>query len=100
MYDESIVEELLDSLLPAGVSDQAEAASRLMAAVTVINRDWEQTLVGKPVTSVSVEEPRLRKWMARLLERAAGYAEASGADGFSVNVGWPAGAGVRLDRNT
>ncbi|MFB3739763.1 MAG: hypothetical protein ACE14W_12485 [Candidatus Velamenicoccus archaeovorus] len=96
MFDESTVEQLLDDLLSTSATDRGDALAQLMAAATVINRDWEQVLAGKPFTAVAVERGRLRKWTERLAAKAEEYANAFGAVSLSVSVGWPAGIAVSL----
>jgi hypothetical protein len=96
MFDESTVEQLLDDLLTTSATDRGGALAQLMAAATVINRDWEQVLAGKPFTAVAVERGRLQKWIDRLASKADEYARTFGADSFSVTVGWPAGIAVSL----
>jgi hypothetical protein len=96
MFDESTVEQLLDDLLATSAQDRGEALAQLMGAATVINRDWEQVLVGKPFTAVAVERARLQKWIERLAAKADEYAKAFAASDLSVTVGWPAGISVSL----
>jgi hypothetical protein len=96
MFDEATVDELLAELLTGEAAGRGEALAQLMAAATIINRDWEQVLAGKPFTAVAVERARLQKWIERLSAKADEYAETLHASGVSVTVGWPAGVGITL----
>ncbi|HEX9124391.1 MAG TPA: hypothetical protein VF984_13710 [Actinomycetota bacterium] len=96
MFDEATVDELLGELLRGEATGRGEALAQLMAAATIINRDWEQVLAGKPFTAVTVERARLQKWIDKLAAKADEYATTLGASGLAVTVGWPAGISITL----
>lgn len=82
-------------------ADEGEALELLWRASTAVSRAWDEAARSGALRTMGTDEDsRIRRWLERLLGAARRFAERFEAQGFSVSVGWPAGASVSIDWST